>query len=75
MKEEREITFLSLILSMSFLDHVALFTPLIYKVDLMNIFLFEFEISLFRIVLFTGVKPLMSIDDNKDITIYYMVHT
>ena len=27
------------------------------------------------LLLFTGVKPLMSINDYKDITIYYMVHT
>ena len=52
MKEEREITFLSLILSMSFLDHVALFTPLIYKFVL-------HQICFTKTVLFTGVKPLM----------------
>ena len=51
MKEEREITFLSIILSMSFLDHVALFTPFTHFVT--HLFF------LFRIVLFTGVKPLM----------------
>ena len=68
MKEEREITFLSLILGMSFLDHVALFTPLIY-------FLVIDEICL--VVLFTGVKPLMlsNISKNFEFIQYYIDDT